>query len=72
MSTHRMPLSLPRPARWRLALVLALLTVVSLVAGNAAGASAHVASRSWFRPGNLVVSRSVYLGTPTPSTPASA
>jgi hypothetical protein len=59
-----MPLNLPRPARWRLALVLALLTAVSLVAGNAVGASAHVSGRSWFRPGDLVVTRSVYQGTP--------
>ena len=64
MRTHRMPLNLPRPARWRLALVLALLTAVSLVAGNAAGASANAGGPSWFRPGNLVVSRSVYEGTP--------
>jgi hypothetical protein len=64
MTTHRIPLSLPRPARRRLALILAPLTAVSLVAGNAAGASAHVGGRSWFRPGNLVVSRSVYVGTP--------
>jgi hypothetical protein len=64
MRTHRMLLSLPRPARWRLALVLAPLAAVSLVAGTAAGASAHVGDQSWFRPGNLVVSRSVYVGTP--------
>jgi hypothetical protein len=60
MRTHHMSLNLPRPARWRLALVLAVLTAVSLVAGNAVGASAHTGSRSWFSPGNLVVSRSVY------------
>jgi len=64
MRTHRIPLSLPRSARRRLAPVLALLTAVSLVVGNAAGASARVGGQSWFRPGNLVVSRSVYAGTP--------
>jgi hypothetical protein len=57
MRTHHMPLNLPRPARWRLALVLALVTAVSLAAGNAVGVSAHTGGRSWFRPGNLVVSR---------------
>jgi hypothetical protein len=51
-----------RPGRWRLAAVAAPITAASLVAGTAGGASAHVSSRSWFQPGNLVVSRSVYTG----------
>ena len=67
MTRHRPSPSLSRPPwlrRWRLAAVAAPITAVSLVAGTAGGASAHVNSRAWFQPGNLVVSRSVYTGYP--------
>jgi hypothetical protein len=56
-------LSRPRPGRWRLAAVTAPVAAASLVAGTVGGASAHVTQQSWFQPGNLVVSRSVYKGT---------
>ena len=57
-------LSISRPYRRRIALGAAVIAGVSALAGNAGSASAHVAGGTWFQPGNLVVSRSVYVGTP--------
>jgi hypothetical protein len=51
-----------RPSRWHVSLAAALLAGVSAVAANTGSASAHAARQSWFLPGNLVVSRSVYVG----------
>ncbi len=55
-----------RLGRWRVALVLAVTagTGIWIGAGAGGGATARAADRAWFQPGNLVVSRSVYEGTP--------
>ena len=46
-------------------LALGLLGAAALAAASAGGASADVGhDRPWFSPGNLLVSRSVYVGTP--------
>ncbi len=69
MATHSLHLSIPRPSPWRIALILALITGGSAIAGNVGGSPAHAGERSWFLPGNLVVSRSVYVGTAATITP---
>lgn len=46
-----------------LALALTALIGTSLGAGVTGSATAHADGRPWFLPGNLVVSRSVYVGT---------
>ena len=64
MTTHRPHRTVPRLPGRPAALAVALLAGVSAAAGGASGASAHARSLPWFLPGNLVVSRSVYTGTP--------
>jgi len=75
MTTPTVP-AMSRPAvpgkrRWRLAVPLAAATVAGLLAavGPLSGSAAHADSHSWFLPGNLVVSRSVYVGQPSLFTP---
>ena len=53
-------------SRWRVALPLAagVIAATSAVAAPSASASAHAPSTSFFRPGNLLVSRSVYTASP--------
>jgi hypothetical protein len=50
--------------RWRIAVPLAAATVAGLVAavGPLSSPAAHADTHPWFLPGNLVVSRSVYVG----------
>ena len=63
-----MPASPPtfRRSRWRLTLVgaLTVLTTGSLIAAANTGAAAHGLGRSFFSPGNLLVSESVYVKKP--------
>jgi hypothetical protein len=63
-----MPASPPtfRRSRWRLTLVgaLTVLTTGSLIAAADTGAAAHGFGRSFFSPGNLLVSGSVYVKKP--------
>ena len=66
MTNHRSRLPVSGRKRWRAALALAALGGAALSAAGAAGpaaASAHARSFP-LRPGDLLVSRSVYTGTP--------
>jgi hypothetical protein len=66
MTNHRSRLPASGRKRWRAALALAALGGAALSAAGAAGpaaASAHARSFP-LRPGDLLVSRSVYTGTP--------
>jgi hypothetical protein len=64
-------LTAPRRSRWRAPLLLALtvLTGSSLIAATSAGASAHGPGGTYFQPGNLLVSGSVYDNNPGILTP---
>src|ERR1700735_3716291 len=64
MTTHRPHRTVPRLPGRPAALAVALLARGPAPAAGASGASAHARSVPWFLPGNLVVSRSVYTGTP--------
>jgi hypothetical protein len=72
MTTH----TVPRPLlsgrrRWRLAVPLAAATVAGVMAavGPLSSQAAHADTHPWFLPGNLVVSRSVYVGQASLFTP---
>ena len=57
--------------RWRIAVPLAAATVAGLMAavGPLSSPAAHADTHPWFLPGNLVVSRSVYVGQASLFTP---
>jgi hypothetical protein len=75
MTTHTLPATSGRAMsgrrRWRLAVPLAAATVAGLVAaaGPLSSPAARADSHPWFLPGNLVVSRSVYVGQASLFTP---
>jgi hypothetical protein len=58
-------------SRWRVALPLAagVIAATSAIAAPSASAAAHAPSISFFRPGNLLVSRSVYTASPSSIVP---
>ncbi len=70
MTTHTLP-AIPGRRRWRIAAPLAAAAAAGLLAAAGAfgGPAAHAGIRPWFEPGNLIVSRSVYVGQPSLFTP---
>jgi hypothetical protein len=61
----------PRRRRWRISVPLAAATAAGLLAavGPLSSPAARADSHPWFLPGNLVVSRSVYVGQASLFTP---
>ncbi|MGO8960314.1 MAG: hypothetical protein ACLQFR_23520 [Streptosporangiaceae bacterium] len=65
MTIQVLPAPASRRRRWRasLAASAALLAGILAAVGATGGSAAHADDHPWFLPGNLVLSRSVYVGT---------
>jgi hypothetical protein len=70
MTTRYLPVTAVR-RHWRLAALGSATALAGILAavGGTAGAQANVGNKTWFKPGNLVVSTSTYEGTASLFTP---